>query len=303
MSFLTTQPEALAAAASNLQALGSSMAAQNAAAAAPTTGVVPAAADPVSALQATQFSAYGTLYQSVSAQATAIHQMLVNMLGSSAGSYAQTEAANQAATGSTSLSGLAGGLTAATAAAAPAQATDPLSAFISFWGGGSLISTSAGATLGQPIGWGQNFGAAASDFFELAQGQFLPGAATWDPPGAGQAAALTDNVGAGLPAVAVAPAGSAGSAPAPVVASVGQASSLGQLSVPPTWAAEGVPAVSSTPATLAGAGWTSAAPQTGSVTAMPAGMPSVASAGRGGFGAGAPRYGTRPTVMPKPAVV
>jgi hypothetical protein len=32
-------------------------------------------------------------------------------------------------------------------------------------------------------------------------------------------------------------------------------------------------------------------------------MPSVASAGRGGFGIGAPRYGVKPTVMPKPTVV
>ena len=111
MSFVTTQPEALTAAASALQTLGTSMAAQNAAAAAPTTGVAPAAADPVSALQAAQFSAYGTWYQQVSAQATAIHQMLVNTLGTSAGSYGDTEAANKTATGSTSLSSLLGGLT------------------------------------------------------------------------------------------------------------------------------------------------------------------------------------------------
>ena len=52
MSFVTTQPEALAAAALNLQGIGSGVSAQNAAAAAPTTGVVPAAADAVSALTA-----------------------------------------------------------------------------------------------------------------------------------------------------------------------------------------------------------------------------------------------------------
>ncbi|VAZ93854.1 PE family protein PE13 [Mycobacterium pseudokansasii] len=85
MSFVTTRPAALTAAAGALQIAGSSMAAQNAAAAAPTTGVVPAAADEVSALQAAQFAAYGTWYQQVSAQAAAIHQMLVNTLGSSAG--------------------------------------------------------------------------------------------------------------------------------------------------------------------------------------------------------------------------
>jgi hypothetical protein len=36
---------------------------------------------------------------------------------------------------------------------------------------------------------------------------------------------------------------------------------------------------------------------------MPAGMPSMASAGRAGHAFGAPRYGVKPTVMPKPAVV
>jgi hypothetical protein len=73
------------------------MAANNAAAAAPTTGVVPAAADEVSALTAAQFSAHGELYQAISAQAAAIHEMFVNTLGVSAGTYAATEAANAAA--------------------------------------------------------------------------------------------------------------------------------------------------------------------------------------------------------------
>ena len=50
MSFVTTQPEVLAAAAGQLQGIGAAIAAQNAAAAAPTLGVVPAAADEVSAL-------------------------------------------------------------------------------------------------------------------------------------------------------------------------------------------------------------------------------------------------------------
>lgn len=98
MSFVTTQPEALAAAASSLEGIGAAMTARNAAAAGPTTGVVPAAADEVSALTAAQFAAHGQLYQAVSAQATAIHEMFVKTLSTSAGSYAATEAANAAAT-------------------------------------------------------------------------------------------------------------------------------------------------------------------------------------------------------------
>jgi len=97
VSFVTTQPEALTAAAGTLQGLGSGMAAGNAAAAAPTTGVVPAAADEVSALTAAQFATHGQLYQTISAQAAAIHEMFVNTLGVSAASYAATEAANAAA--------------------------------------------------------------------------------------------------------------------------------------------------------------------------------------------------------------
>ena len=99
MSFVTTQPEALAAAAGTLQGIGSTLSAQNAAAAAPTTGVVPAAADEVSALTAAQFAAHAQMYQAVRAQATAIHEMFVNTLGMSSGSYDLTELANAAAAG------------------------------------------------------------------------------------------------------------------------------------------------------------------------------------------------------------
>jgi hypothetical protein len=94
MSFVTTQPEMLAATAGQLQGIGATMSAQNAAVAAPTTGVIPAAADEVSALTATQFAAHAAMYQQVSAQAAAIHEMFVNILGASAGSYEATEAAN-----------------------------------------------------------------------------------------------------------------------------------------------------------------------------------------------------------------
>jgi PE family len=98
MSFVTTQPELLAAAANELAGVGSTMNSQNVAAAGPTTGVAPAAADEVSALTAAQFAAHAAMYQEFSAQAAAIHEMFVNTLGASAGSYAATEAANAAAT-------------------------------------------------------------------------------------------------------------------------------------------------------------------------------------------------------------
>ena len=96
MSYVTALPEMLASAAGDLQSIGYAVAAGNCAAATPTTGVVPAAADEVSALTAAHFAAHGVLYQELSAQATAIHELFVTTLGASAGSYAAAEAANAA---------------------------------------------------------------------------------------------------------------------------------------------------------------------------------------------------------------
>ena len=94
MSFVMTHPEALNGAATSLACTGSMMSAQNTAAAPPTTGVLPAAADEVSALTATQFAVHALMYQAVSVQAEAIHRQLVSTLASSAASYEATEAAN-----------------------------------------------------------------------------------------------------------------------------------------------------------------------------------------------------------------
>lgn len=96
MSYVTTQPESLAEAADSLAGIGAGVKAENAAAAAPTVGIQPPAADQVSILTAAQFVVHANLYQSVSAQAAAVHEMLVNTLQASSGSYAATEAANAA---------------------------------------------------------------------------------------------------------------------------------------------------------------------------------------------------------------
>ena len=99
MSFVTTEPQTLAAAAGDLDAIGSTLSARSAATAGPTAGVVPAAADEVSALTAAQFAAHGQMYQAVSAEAAAIHGMLVTTLRANAGAYAATEVANAIAAG------------------------------------------------------------------------------------------------------------------------------------------------------------------------------------------------------------
>ncbi|MGV0627537.1 PE family protein [Mycolicibacter minnesotensis] len=99
MSFVTAQPEVLTAAAGSLSGIGDSMTAGMAAAAVPTTGVLPPAADMVSALTAAQFSAHGTLFQQVSAQAAAVHQQIAATLSGNASAYAYTEAVNAASAG------------------------------------------------------------------------------------------------------------------------------------------------------------------------------------------------------------
>jgi PE family protein len=99
MSFVTAQPELLTVAAGDLQGIGSAISAGSAAAAGPTTGVIPAAADEVSTLTAVQFAAHAAMYQEISTQATAMHDQFAATLAAAAGSYAATEAANAAATG------------------------------------------------------------------------------------------------------------------------------------------------------------------------------------------------------------
>jgi len=94
MSFVITQPEMLTSATGDLQAINAAMGAGNAAAAAPTTTVLPAAADVVSALTAVQFVAHAQLYQAIGAQAAAVQELFATTLGTSAGAYALTEAAN-----------------------------------------------------------------------------------------------------------------------------------------------------------------------------------------------------------------
>ena len=97
MSFVTTQPEDLSGAAGTLAGIGDAMAARNAAAATPTTGLAPAASDIVSAMTAVQFGRHGASYQQIAAQAAEVHEQLVAALRSGAGAYALTEVANAAA--------------------------------------------------------------------------------------------------------------------------------------------------------------------------------------------------------------
>ena len=86
-----------------------------------------------------------------------------------------------------------------------------------------------------------------------------------------------------------------------MTAGMGGASTVGGLSVPAGWsaAAPASATLASSTSPLEGSGWTAATEEAAPVTAMP-GMPGAAAAAKGAAGYGAaPRYGFKPTVMPK----
>ncbi len=281
MSFLTTVPEELLAAAAQLGAIGSSLSAQNAGAAAPTTAIAPAAADQVSQLQAGIFGAYGTLYQQIAAEAQAMHEQFVNTLGLSSGTYSATEAANAS---SSAASSPIGSLTAflnnaSTFLGGPANS------------GGNPFSLS-GNTANFMSFEGGNWASAMSDCLGMAGGGLIdfPADAADVAPGL-----------AGMTAPAGAPMAGIGAMAAMPAAGMGQATMVGKLSVPPSWAGSFAPVTS--PATaIQTVAWTGAAPQAGTGTVLP-GMPGLGAAGRSSAGFGAPRYGVKPIVMPKPTAV
>ncbi|WP_079095987.1 PE family protein, partial [Mycobacterium tuberculosis] len=93
MSLVIATPQLLATAALDLASIGSQVSAANAAAAMPTTEVVAAPADEVSAAIAGLFGAHARQYQALSVQVAAFHEQFVQALTAAAGRYASTEAA------------------------------------------------------------------------------------------------------------------------------------------------------------------------------------------------------------------
>jgi hypothetical protein len=73
MSYVLTVPEMLATAATDVENIGSAISTASANAAGPTTGLLPAAEDEVSAAIAKLFGAYGQEYQALVTQAAAFH--------------------------------------------------------------------------------------------------------------------------------------------------------------------------------------------------------------------------------------
>ena len=96
MSYLITAPEMLASTAADVENIGSALRTAGANAAGPTTGVLAAAEDEVSAAIANLFGAYGRQYQAAVAQAAAFHSEFTEALAAAASTYAQAEAGNAA---------------------------------------------------------------------------------------------------------------------------------------------------------------------------------------------------------------
>ncbi|MGA9674585.1 MAG: PE domain-containing protein [Mycobacterium sp.] len=285
MSFLKTIPQELLSAAAQLEGIGTSLTAQNAGAAAPTTSIAPAAADPVSILQSGIFSSYGTLYQQLAAEAQAIQQQFTSTLGLSSGTYSATEAAN----------------------ATTAQATGPVSSLITAIS--QLLGGPVTSVGGQPFSLSGNFAnflnfetgnwaSAMSDVLGVAGGGLLPAAGA-DVADAG----AVDAVDAVSPAAGVGGMGGMGALGMMPAGGLGQATMVGSLSAPPSWAGSVTPGAGLPAATpLETVGWTAAPPQAAPGTFVP-GVPGLASAARNSAGFGAPRYGVKPIVMPKVTAV
>ena len=199
MSFVTTAPEALAAAATDLAGVGSAIGSANAAAASPTAGILAAAEDEVSATIAALFSGYAQSYQRLSAQAARFHEDFVRTLTAGGVWYAAVEAA-----GATALE--------SAGAASPLQAVqqvlqavpNAVNARALAAMARPLIGNGTGGTASSPDGGagGLLFGNGGTGYSETAAGK---------AGGAGGAAGLIGNGGAGGAGGANAAGGAGGS--------------------------------------------------------------------------------------------
>jgi PE family len=96
MSYVMAAPEMMAAAATDVAAIGSTLRAAHLAAAAPTVAVLPAAADEVSAAIAQVFSQAAQSFQGLVGKASAFGEHFAQQLTGGGGAYAAAEAVNAA---------------------------------------------------------------------------------------------------------------------------------------------------------------------------------------------------------------
>lgn len=134
MSFVQATPEFVAAAATDLARIGSTISSANTAALGPTSGVLAPGADEVSASIAALFDAHSQVYQALSAQAAAFHSQFVQLMNGGALQYAVTEAANttplQSAAGPASVAAQLPAVSGAVGGSAPTAPAAPLAAAV-----------------------------------------------------------------------------------------------------------------------------------------------------------------------------
>lgn len=287
----TLAPGVLQAAVSALTAADTALGTEIAAAGAATTAVVAPGADSVSIAQALAVTAWGATIQTALANGQSYATQFLTNLSNASDTYNFAEASNAASA-------------TASAAASPSASA----------GSGGILTTIAqllggpsGSLNGQPFSLssnlanygnigGGNWASAASDLLGMAGGGLLPAGS--DTIGdAGVAAALaseTTPVGVGM--------GGMGGFGAMPMGGMGGGTLVGNMSVPPSWGGTVTPVTGTATSPLRTVGWTGAAPEAASGGFIP-GMPGMGGAGRSSAGFGAPRYGVKPIVMPKPATV
>jgi hypothetical protein len=153
MSFVVAAPELVQAAAQDLAGIQASLSEAAASVAGPTTGLVPAAADEVSAAISAMFGNFGEQFQALSAQAQAFHAEFVGLMNAGAGAYLSTEIANAEQAVANAVSSpvqalLAGGVSAPGAAASSGGILGLLGL------GGATTTGSAASLLGLGSGSG-----------------------------------------------------------------------------------------------------------------------------------------------------
>jgi hypothetical protein len=246
MSFIFATPEYLAGAASDLANIGSTIGSANAMALGPTSGVLAAGADEISATIAALFGAHAEAYQALSAQAALFHEQFVGLMTGGAAQYALAEAAN-ASPLQTLEQGVMSGISAPVQAVASAAAS----------GGGATGAPAAAASVG-PGAFGAGGSGAAGQLIssvgaDPAAAAAGGGGGSFGTGGAGFTGGLVagQNLGA-VPAAAGGSGGLAGSGGA--VEAAGSAEELGIGETPAAAApASAVTPLAAMPASAPGA--------------------------------------------------
>jgi hypothetical protein len=151
MSFMFVNPDTVAAAVPDLANIGATISDANAAAAASTTGLVPAAEDEISAAIGGLFDTYAQDYHALVTQAAALHARFAQAVGASAESYVAAEAANAGALLRTAQQDLVGMVNAPAKAAAQVvviQSAGPIQENGYPFGGIKQLTNQASIALG-----------------------------------------------------------------------------------------------------------------------------------------------------------